>query len=379
MVFDSAILDIGGTPILTHNEMAGELRALIHRGWPPVRMRRMRPSGLPLVVAVNELPWYTLRMKCNYAVNAKVVDASKEFEQTSSWLVDIWGQRNDGHKAVIVEKELIEGLSRAVFGNIAMEHDGPGLGPDVTLKLCRRIFRGEDVGDINEGTPEYKKKLDEFMGCPGKEDTDYKAIILGRREIIQHALAMQYMIDAVVTQNEKFSENLLKIVHIILLDRKSVVTAGGKVPLASESGTYRTVPVEAGNTEEFVPPIRVSQAMGLFFVDMNDDLEKAVEGEVFDPFSFAAMNTMMLTLFHPFLQANGTICRMILNVILCKYAGVVVPIGEDEADRKKYMEIQERCLAVTDKADHGELAMYILEKARTRARAMKKKLTGKEK
>ncbi|KAH0544522.1 hypothetical protein FGG08_001294 [Glutinoglossum americanum] len=67
---------------------------------------------------------------------------------------------------------------------------------------------------------------------------------------------------------------------------------------------------------------------------------------------------------HPIVDGNGRTCRLILNAILLKYAGVIVAIGEQDEDRKQYIEIQKR--AGEQMEGSGELAAFVLKKATTR-------------
>lgn len=54
-------------------------------------------------------------------------------------------------------------------------------------------------------------------------------------------------------------------------------------------------------------------------------------------------------------------CRILLNVVLMKYASVVVGIGETEADRETYMEIVRR--RSSDDCGAGEFAAFVLGKS----------------
>lgn len=64
---------------------------------------------------------------------------------------------------------------------------------------------------------------------------------------------------------------------------------------------------------------------------------------------------------------------MILNAILCRYLGVIVPIGEDEDERKEYMAIKVR--ASQECEGHGAYANFVLKRAVRKVRTLKKKLT----
>jgi hypothetical protein len=70
-------------------------------------------------------------------------------------------------------------------------------------------------------------------------------------------------------------------------------------------------------------------------------------------------------------------CRLILNAILLKYAGVVVALGENDESREEYLAIQRRAGEHMD--GPGELAALVLKKATVKYRHIKQKLTGKKK
>jgi hypothetical protein len=51
---------------------------------------------------------------------------------------------------------------------------------------------------------------------------------------------------------------------------------------------------------------------------------------------------------------------MILNAILFRYVGIVVPIGESVEDQVEYIDIKKR--ASRDMEGHGEYATFVLDK-----------------
>jgi Fic family protein len=107
----------------------------------------------------------------------------------------------------------------------------------------------------------------------------------------------------------------------------------------------------------------------------NEDIKKAEECLEIDPFHLAAKYSNMFVLIHPFLDGNGRTCRLILNVLLLKYTGIVVAFGENEASRDEYINIVRR--ADEDVKDgQPKFAAYILGKAAPRLTGLKNKLEG---
>ena len=109
---------------------------------------------------------------------------------------------------------------------------------------------------------------------------------------------------------------------------------------------------------------------------LNTDIETTTATNKVDPVALASKYSMSLVMIHPFQDGNGRMCRMLPNVILCKLAGVVVTVGEGKQDGEEYMGIKQR--ASKDASDHGEYALFVLNKGESRLRAIKKKLGGKK-
>ncbi|KAF4504633.1 hypothetical protein G6O67_008060 [Ophiocordyceps sinensis] len=229
----------------------------------------------------------------------------------------------------------------AVFGSNMIER--AGLGWDITLHLCRRIIAGEDVGEISERDADYQDALVKLcMQQPNLENMPCHAILRGRNEIVQHVKAFQHLINAFVTDKQSLSEDLIKETHRILTKGTPIIQDGSpNVAPEAYGGTYRTVIVGAGSSNFTVPKYVPTNTK-----EMCDNLEKEVvtaeKGGATDPFSLAAKYSLEFVQIHPFQDGNGRICRMILNAILCRSAGVIIPIGEKGEERSEYIEIKKR-------------------------------------
>lgn len=110
--------------------------------------------------------------------------------------------------------------------------------------------------------------------------------------------------------------------------------------------------------------------------NLKTEIQRAKRNNQLDPFSLAAKYSMEFVQIHPFRDGNGRMCRIILNAILCRFAGVFSPIGEDDEDVKTYIGIKRR--EGERLHGHGEYAYFVLKKCHTRVREMKKKLSGKK-
>ncbi len=89
----------------------------------------------------------------------------------------------------------------------------------------------------------------------------------------------------------------------------------------------------------FTAPALVPSMMKALVSDFNDDIRKAEENGELDSYFLAAKYFHKFVNIHSFLDGNWLVCRLILNAVLLKYAGIIVTLGEKEDDRKKYLEI----------------------------------------
>jgi fido (protein-threonine AMPylation protein) len=58
-----------------------------------------------------------------------------------------------------------------------------------------------------------------------------------------------------------------------------------------------------------------------------------------DPYALASKYCHKFVNIHPFLDGNGRMCRLIMNGLLPKYAGIAVPFGGTEEERNEYLGI----------------------------------------
>ena len=233
------------------------------------------------------------------------------------------------------EDYLAESFSDLVFGSNFIERAGSDY--DITARLCRRIFAGQPVSDnIGEWDPEYQAARTHLI--QSNLPSDQAAVIRSRREIVQHALALQHIILQTINHNETLSEQLIEDTHRILCHK---IDAPDGDKYSEYAGIYRILPVGAGfNT--FVPPGSVPSAMKTLVQDFNTDIVIAEEEGKLDPYALAAKYCHKFVNIHPFVDGNGRTCRLILNAVLLKYAGIIIPLGEKETDRNEYLDISAR-------------------------------------
>ncbi|KAI2615295.1 fido domain-containing protein [Hypoxylon sp. NC1633] len=239
-------------------------------------------------------------------------------------------------------------------------------------------FAREDIGDIQERDLPYQSSLLELYAEQADLATmPSQNVLRGRTEIIQHAKAFQFIIHTFVTEKRDLTEDIVKETHRLLTKGTPIIVSDGpEIPPEEYGGRYRTVIVGAG-TSNFTVPKFVPTRMKEMCDNLKDEIAAAEEGNAVDPFSIASKYSLQFGQIHLFQDGNSRLCRMILNAILCRYAGIIVPIGEHGEERKEYMGIKIR--ASHEMEGHGEYAMFVLRRSIARLREMKKKLAGKRK
>lgn len=181
-------------------------------------------------------------------------------------------------------------------------------------------------------------------------------VIRERREVVNHAAAFVHIVKAFVKNNEPISEELIKDTHRILVNEISA----GNVRSQHYAGKWRTQHVSAGETN-FVNPTYIPVAMKRFLEQLNEKLQAAEEDGRLDPFYIASFACSEFVMIHPFLDGNGRTCRLLLNAILLKYAGVCASIGEHDQDRRDYLAIAQR--RSSEECGPGELSGFTAKRS----------------
>ncbi|KAM0268929.1 hypothetical protein ACHAPA_004529 [Fusarium lateritium] len=232
-----------------------------------------------------------------------------------------------------LDQYYITQLAHMVYGSNMIESAGGDL--DVTLKLCRDVFTGKLVEDahLNDRDAVYQALKLELIK---KHHPDvHDAVLRSRREIVQHAQAAHYMITQVAILGKHLSEEIILEAHRLLTYK--IDTEDG-VPWSQYSGKYRAWSVSAGLTP-FMHERKVPNAMKDMIRTFESDIQAAADKGEIDPISIATKFCTIFVNIHPFGDGNGRICRLILNAILFKYSGCLVPIGMDADDRNEYLSI----------------------------------------
>ncbi|KAF4628863.1 hypothetical protein G7Y89_g9287 [Cudoniella acicularis] len=247
-----------------------------------------------------------------------------------------------------------------IFGSNFIEN--AGLDQEVTQRLCRDIFLGNPIPSDAE--------LLKFSNRPKNFERSLK-------EIVQYALAWQYLSKEFVASNAPLSEDIILQTHNYLTDG---IDASDGDKSSSYSGVYRTESV-GSKLATFTPPNQVPSAMKCFVKEFNDDIVRAEKKGSLDPYMLAAKYCHKFVNIYPFLDGNRRACRLILNGILLKYTGIVAPFGGNEREKEEYLEIAVRASMDEQVAEDersrvpwGELASYMLGKGVSKMEGLRKEL-----
>ncbi|KAF3063813.1 putative fic doc family protein [Daldinia childiae] len=268
-----------------------------------------------------------------------------------------------GELGTTIEDSLIE----LVYSSNFIEVTGSDF--DVTEKLCRAIFRGQEVqAEVEPNSPEYEQARAALIAL--KRPNSPEEIVRSRQEVINHAKALNYAIDHIILNSEPVTEDFLREVHGIL--------GAGKVlgEDAGRPGEYRTWEIAARHGQDmkkksiFIRASTVPTYMKELVGDLHKDMIAAEENGTIDPFDMASRYCHRLVCIHPFGDGNGRMCRILLNMILLKYAGFVSTFGGTEDERQEYLDIAKRAnkkfheedmeVPEEDKKGHRELAKFML-------------------
>jgi len=249
-----------------------------------------------------------------------------------------------------------EGIMAAVSTSNMI--DGVGCGMTQSLVLCEAVLADERLmyHGLSPRSLEYKKRLEHITRDHATEP-DYRK----RREVVNHMAAFSHLANKFVGDGLEFTEHMLKETHGILCrDLDKIYTRDSATKANTFAGRYRKEDLYA-NTHKYLSYRKVKRAMRKFVKALNGTLRKAEQMQELDPFFVATAASAHFVNIHPFLTGNGRMARMVMNVILLKYAGITVPVGADEKEQKIYLGIAAR-RSHAGKGD-GELARYILFKA----------------
>ncbi len=322
---------------------------------------------------------FTTRMSDTRLYYSKAPRPQEQFDEALQYLDEIHSIRQDDFEKTteIMSQCIQEDMKLVIFGSNMIERAGLAL--DETLRLVDAIFKGQEI-EIGERNDDYKMQLQKYMEAKHDTQDAEKHILRTRWEVIQHAKALWFLTNAFVTEKKPLSEKLIKETHQILCT--NVNHPKYDTPWEEYAGLYRNqvrqpgsremgAEVHAGGTN-FTPSKMVPKAMTRFVSELNRKIEDAEKRGFLDPFCLAAWACADFVVIHPFLDGNGRTCRILLNAITMRYAGIVVPIGEHDEERSKYLDIKRRYSEDCD--GEGEFAEMVLDRGTARLKALRDKI-----
>ncbi|KUJ15847.1 uncharacterized protein LY89DRAFT_783105 [Mollisia scopiformis] len=199
------------------------------------------------------------------------------------------------------EAYLLESMAQMIYTSNLLENAGSS--HPLTLGLGQFIFASSPIEDSS--FPIHSTDYSAFRSylLSKSRKADHEAILRSRKQIIQHALAMKYIVQHMIISNENLSEDLLKETHKILTFQ---IDADNDERDKSEtySGIYRTSNV--GHTfVSFLPPSEIAGAITLAISSFTHDLATAEQSGTLDIYAFATKIHHTILNIHPFLDGNS--------------------------------------------------------------------------
>ncbi|KAI8671762.1 Fido domain-containing protein [Fusarium keratoplasticum] len=296
------------------------------------------------------------------------------FTKATRYLDTLRNLNDSAERENLFKKELNETLVHCIYGSNRIEH--AGLGQEATFYLCRRRLNQGSVPTF-DGRATDKTGIEELLAVDQSlRQIPEKELLRQGREVVQHLQAFEYLNHHFVEGGEDLTEDLIKETHAILCNGVSIIDEElPEVPSEMYAGRYRNVAVGAGSTM-FIMPKYVPQRMKELCSSLKEEIKYIETHSCVDPFSLAAKYSLQFVDIHPFQDGNGRMCRIILNVILRRYLGIVVAIGETDEDVREYIGIKRR--ASMEREGHGEYATFVLKRGTKTIQKLKQKMHGKK-
>ncbi|XP_065557744.1 protein adenylyltransferase FICD-like [Artemia franciscana] len=202
-------------------------------------------------------------------------------------------------------------------------------GNSFTLKEVRMVLEDPDIFNKNNWKPKEITKLRNAVNY-----SNIKLLKIDVNEIIGLKDALDYLRSILLKKEKKISEEVILKLHYHVLGRVN----------PKESGVYRRVRVTVGD-HKCPHPRRVKSLMEKFYKWLNSD-----DARKLHPIKYAAMAHFKLVSIHPFVDGNGRVSRLLMNLILMKKNYPLVIIHRSK--RSQYYQ------AIID-ANLGDISSFI--------------------
>jgi len=183
--------------------------------------------------------------------------------------------------------------------------ENTGLPLSDTYELCVKVFGNNFIEESDLNVEESQ------LATP--TDVAYSR---SRKETLQHAAAYCYLQEKLVQKNQDLTVDHIKRAHLILMNGLKREDGEDSMP-----GEYRLDSVSAGS-HQFPPYQYVTSLIDLLVIKYN---KRRLEENV-DPFRLAAWLSYEFVTIHLFLDGNGRLSRLLLNMALLQN-GIPFPVA----------------------------------------------------
>ncbi|KAG9650531.1 hypothetical protein KCU64_g9033, partial [Aureobasidium melanogenum] len=203
-----------------------------------------------------------------------------------------------------------------------------------TAGLWRSASNTEEKNLLQDHTVYRWLKFEQYRRDQSDDDATIQKIY---REVAQRLRTLMFLLDEIVLHDKLFSEDLILEAHKILTYKVDSASDSYKV----YGSVYRTTDVCAGLTT-FTASEHVPHEMRAFIAELSSEILAAEQVGHIDPDVLAAKYCRKFVNICSFADGNGRMCRLILNILLFKYAGVFCVLGENEQAKDEYLSIAAR-------------------------------------
>jgi hypothetical protein len=127
-------------------------------------------------------------------------------------------------------------MAKSIYCSNAIENLGSAW--KITEQLCRIVFAGDwpSIDHVDGHDKHYASEIG--MLAATSRGTDKLLIIRSRREIVQHAVAMKFLVELLVVANYPLDEAVIKYTHRILMERSEHEETSGVYRESDEAATH---------------------------------------------------------------------------------------------------------------------------------------------
>ncbi|KAK4196022.1 fido domain-containing protein [Triangularia verruculosa] len=244
-------------------------------------------------------------------------------------------------------------ITASIYGSNRIETAGTTF--SITAELCRHVFRRSNPAMTSVDTPaefpthSHRAVVDD-LALTGRKPAD---LTRAYKEVTQHAQAFMYLTKHIILCNQPWSEELILETHRLLCSQLSqTITESDEIG----AGQYRTHEVAVkydlkdGGRPKTTLCMR-AKVVPRYMKELVDMLNQDGARAYSEPYEHATRYHHRFVFIHPFGDGNGRMGRLVLNVLLLKYAGHVVIYAIEKAAQKEYIDMVSRASKIFHEED----------------------------